>query len=128
MGWWLVGADALATSRFVVSPPAETVARLIDLEAGTAAYPGERLWLDAHLAAYRARLAAGPVAAAVVRAGFGAHRAAEFLAPAPVGDTPAFEGELARLRATPAEAAHADLAVSLGGGAGGDGTGDAVAR
>ncbi|GAA2539376.1 hypothetical protein GCM10010295_24410 [Streptomyces intermedius] len=104
------------------------MARLIDLEAGTAAYPGERLWLDAHLAAYRARLAAGPVAAAVVRAGFGAHRAAEFLAPAPVGDTPAFEGELARLRATPAEAAHADLAVSLGGGAGGDGTGDAVAR
>ncbi|MFF8569173.1 ArsR/SmtB family transcription factor [Streptomyces albidoflavus] len=115
MGWWLVGADTLARSRFVVSPLAETVARLMDLEAGTAAYPGERLWHDTHLTAYRARLAADPVAAAVVRAGFGAYWTADFLTPAPAGETPLFEEELARLRATPAETAHADLAVSLGG-------------
>ncbi|MEU7373767.1 helix-turn-helix domain-containing protein [Streptomyces albidoflavus] len=115
MGWWLVGADTLARSRFVVSPLAETVARLMDLEAGTAAYPGERLWRDTHLRAYRARLAADPVAAAVVRAGFGAHWTADFLTPAPVGEAPLLEEELARLRATPAETAHADLAVSLGG-------------
>lgn len=51
MGWWLVGADTLARSRFVVSPLAETVARLMDLEAGTAACPGERLWHDTHLTA-----------------------------------------------------------------------------
>ncbi|WP_436739999.1 ArsR/SmtB family transcription factor [Streptomyces sp. BBFR102] len=114
MGWWLVGADTLATSRFVVSPLTETVARLMDLETGTAAYPGERAWLDAHLAAYRARLAADPVAAAVVRAGFATRWTADFLTPAPVVEHPSFEEELTRLRATPTGDAYADLAVSLG--------------
>jgi len=49
MGWWRVSADTLATSRFVVSPLAETTASLITLQRGTAAHPGERRWLDAHL-------------------------------------------------------------------------------
>lgn len=71
--------------------------------------------LGAHRPAYRSRLAGDPVAAAIVRAGFGAHWIADFLAPAPTGDRhPSIEAELARLRATPAGTAHADLAVSLG--------------
>lgn len=120
MGWWQVGADTLAGSRFVVSPLAEATASLMALERGTAAHPGERAWLDAHLAAYQERLAADPVTALLVRAALGHRWTADFLTPAPAGQGPpgagpAFEEELVRIRDTPADTARADLEVSLGG-------------
>ena len=71
MGWWIVSADTLAASRFVISPLAETTASLMTLERGTASHPGERAWLDTHRPAYRQRLAADPVAARTVRAALG---------------------------------------------------------
>ncbi|KAB8188962.1 ArsR family transcriptional regulator [Nonomuraea phyllanthi] len=114
MGWWQVDADTLAGSRFVVSPLTETTAGLLTLAQGTAAHPGERAWLDAHLPAYRRRLAADPIDALLLHAALGHHWIADFLVPAP--DGPAhFADELERVRATPAETVHADLAVSLGG-------------
>ncbi|MEZ7002694.1 helix-turn-helix domain-containing protein [Streptomyces sp. AD55] len=114
MGWWQVSADTLARSRFRVSPLAETFACLKLLHAGEAAHPGERQWLDAHLPAYRARLADDPVAALLVRAGIGRGWIADFLTPAPrEGETLA--AGLARVRAVPSEVARADLTVSLGG-------------
>ncbi|MEV6652506.1 winged helix-turn-helix domain-containing protein [Streptomyces sp. NPDC051219] len=135
MGWWQVNADTLARSRFVVSPLAEVTSSLKTLERGTAAHPGERTWLDAHLPAYRERLAGDPVTQLLVRTGLGRSWNADFLTPTPVGEagpsprgtwkpstTPpgavppvTFEQELARIRRTPAETAHADLIVSLGG-------------
>ncbi|MDP9843184.1 ArsR/SmtB family transcription factor [Streptosporangium lutulentum] len=116
MGWWLVNADTLAGSRFVVSPLAEVTSSLKTLERGTAAHPGERGWLDVHLPAYRERLADDPVTALLVRAGLGRGWNADFLTPTPVGEgEQGFEEELARVRETPAEVARADLAVSLGG-------------
>ncbi|MER5419158.1 transcriptional regulator [Streptosporangium roseum] len=116
MGWWQVNADTLAGSRFVVSPLAEVTAGLKTLERGTAAHPGERAWLDAHLPGYRERLAGDPVTALLVRAALGRSWNATFLTPTPAGEgEQAFEEELARIRETPPEVARADLAVSLGG-------------
>ena len=116
MGWWQVSADTLAGSRFVVSPLAEAVATLKTLERGTAAHPGERAWLAAHLPAYRARQAADPITAQLVRAVLGPTWNATFLTPTPTGEgEPGFEEELARVRETPPEAARQDLTESLGG-------------
>lgn len=116
MGWWQVNADTLAGSRFVVSPLAEAIASLKTLERGTAAHPGERAWLDAHLPAYRARQARDPISALLIQAALGRNWNADFLTPTPSDDTePVFERELARIRDTPPEAARADLTVSLGG-------------
>ncbi len=119
MGWWQINADTLAGSRFVVSPLAETTAALFALETGTAAHPGERTWLDAHLAAYRERLTDDPVTAALLRAALGRNWIADFLIPPPLGGEGRYEAsfaeELAAVRDTPAEAARADLAVSLRG-------------
>ncbi|NUW38674.1 transcriptional regulator [Nonomuraea rhodomycinica] len=116
MGWWQVDADTLAGSRFVVSALSETVAGFLTLAKATAAHPGERAWLDAHLPAYRGRLAADPVTALLVRAALGHHWIADFLTPTPTGEgEPTFDDELERVRATPAGAVRADLAVALGG-------------
>ncbi|WP_351227388.1 winged helix-turn-helix domain-containing protein [Streptomyces sp. NPDC002133] len=116
MGWWRISADTLAGSRFALSPLAEATASLIALERGTAAHPGERLWLDTHLPAYRERLAAEPVTALLVRAGLGRRWIADFLTPAPTGDgEPAFDEELARIRDASAARVRADLEVSSGG-------------
>ncbi|MFJ3672183.1 ArsR family transcriptional regulator [Streptomyces sp. NPDC090106] len=114
MGWWQVNADTLARSRFVLSPLAETFASLKLLHAGRAAHPGERAWLDGALPAYRARLAADPVTARLVRAGLGRDWIADFLTPAPrEGET--FEEEVARVRAVAPADALAHLAVSAAG-------------
>jgi DNA-binding transcriptional ArsR family regulator len=116
MGWWQVSADTLAGSRFVVSPLAETTASLFALLAPTARHPGERAWLDAHLPAFRAKLAADPVTARLVRAVRSARWTADFLVPTPTGDgEPAFHEELAEIRATPAATVHADLVETIGG-------------
>ncbi|MFJ2113271.1 ArsR family transcriptional regulator [Streptomyces sp. NPDC087850] len=116
MGLWLVNADTLAGSRFVVSPLAEVTASVQALEGATAGHPGERAWLDAHLPAYRERLAGDQVTALLIRAGLTGGWNADFLTPTPRGeDEPEFTEELARIRRTPAGDARADLAVSLGG-------------
>lgn len=122
MGWWQIDADTLAGSRFVISPLAETIASLRALERGTAAHagahPGERAWLDAHLPAYRARQAADPVTALLVRAAFGRTWNADFITPTPSGHSdgrPVFEDEVVRIRETPPERARADLLLSVDG-------------
>ncbi|MFF6876966.1 MULTISPECIES: ArsR family transcriptional regulator [unclassified Streptomyces] len=114
MGWWQINADTLAGSRFVISPLAETFACLQLLHRGTPAHPGERAWLRDHLPGYRARLAADPVTALLVRAGLGRSWIADFLTPAP-RDGEAFEEEVARVRAARPDEARAHLRISLAG-------------
>ncbi|MEU8772012.1 winged helix-turn-helix domain-containing protein [Streptomyces griseus] len=119
MGWWQVGADTLADSRFVVSPLAEAVAGLLVLERATAAHPGERAWLESRLPAYRRWKAGHPVSALVIGAALAPRWIADFLVPAPVpappGQAPpSFADELARVRATPPGRARADLAEAAG--------------
>lgn len=112
MGWWQINADTLARTRFVLSPLAETFATVKLLHAGTAAHPGERAWLDAHLPAYRRRLADDPVTALLIRSGLGRNWIADFLTPTPRGEAD-FEEEVARVRETSAVDARAHLTVSL---------------
>jgi DNA-binding transcriptional ArsR family regulator len=117
VGWWLISADTLAGGRFVVSALAETTACLKILDKGAAAHPGERAWFDAHLAAYRRMLRREPVTAALLEAALGARTRwnADFLTPPHPGvGSPTFHEELAAVRGTPPERAHADLEVSLG--------------
>ena len=116
MGWWQISADALAVSRFVPSPLAETTAALIALHGDVAAYPGERAWLAAHRDAYRARLAADPVTGLLVRTGLRPGWIADFFTAPPVpraDGAPDFAAELARLRATRATATRAGLTEAL---------------
>ncbi|HEY0537250.1 MAG TPA: winged helix-turn-helix domain-containing protein [Actinoallomurus sp.] len=116
MGLWQVNADTLAGSRFVVSALNETISSLGDLDRNTAAHPGRRVWLDAHVPAYRERLRDDPVTALLMRVGLTRPWNADFLTPTPLaeGDTP-FAEELTRIRETPPETARADLMVSAGG-------------
>ncbi|MER6452889.1 ArsR family transcriptional regulator [Streptomyces sp900105245] len=114
MGWWQLNADTLARSRFVVSPLAETFACLKLLHAGEGAHPGERDWLRAHLPGYRARSAADPVTALLVRAGLGREWIADFLTPAPRGGE-GFADEVARVRSVAPAAARAQLRTALAG-------------
>ncbi|MEU0027872.1 winged helix-turn-helix domain-containing protein [Streptomyces sp. NPDC006335] len=114
MGWWQVDGDTLVRSRFVVCPFTETFATLRLLHTGTTAHPGEEAWLRAHLPGYRARLAADPVTALLVRSGVGTSWIADFLAPLPRDGTP-LEETLARIRATDPALARAHLQVSLRG-------------
>nr|WSZ16529.1 winged helix-turn-helix domain-containing protein [Streptomyces canus] len=114
MGWWQVNADTLVRSRFVVCPFTETFATLRLLHTGTAAHPGEEAWLRTHLPGYRARLAADPVTALLVRSAMGTSWIADFLAPLPRDGTP-LEVTLARIRATDPAEARANVRVSLRG-------------
>ncbi|MFF3845724.1 ArsR family transcriptional regulator [Streptomyces sp. NPDC002328] len=114
MGWWQVNADTLAGSRFVISPLAETFASLKLLHSGVGAHPGETAWLRAHLPGYRARLAADPVTARLVRAGLGRYWLADFLTPTP-RDGESFAEGVERVRGARAAAARAHLRVSLAG-------------
>ncbi|MFE6619435.1 ArsR/SmtB family transcription factor [Streptomyces sp. NPDC008086] len=114
MGWWQLNADTLVRSRFVLSPFTETFASLKLLHAGTPSHPGEQAWLHAHLPAYRARLAADPTTARLVRAALGRSWIADFVTPTPK-DGESFEEVVARVRSADPAAARAHLAVSLAG-------------
>ena len=114
MGSWLVDTDTLVRSRFVLSPFAETFAGLRLLDAGTGAHPGEDEWLRTHLPGYRAHLAADPVAQPLVRAAIGTSWIADFFCPTSC-DGESFEDTVARVRATGAEEARANLRVSVRG-------------
>ncbi|MFD0372088.1 ArsR family transcriptional regulator [Streptomyces sp. NPDC059071] len=116
MGWWQIGTDSLASSRFVISPLAETVAALKTLHAAAGAHPGERAWLAAHLPAYRERLAAEPLDAPLVRAALGPTWNADFLTPTPLGEgEQSFEDEVAAVRNVEPGIAVPQLEVAVGG-------------
>jgi DNA-binding transcriptional ArsR family regulator len=108
VGVWLVGADVLASSRFVVSPLVETVAAMKAF-AGKGTHPAQRAWLDAHAPAYRKRLSDDPIAAALVTATLRPRWVADFLVTPPDDADGTFEGDLARLRATTPQDARDQL-------------------
>ncbi|MFI1723052.1 ArsR/SmtB family transcription factor [Streptomyces sp. NPDC020489] len=113
MGQWLIDADTLARSRFLLSPFAETFANLWLLHRATGTHPGEETWLRAHLPGYRALLAADPVTGPLVDAALRSW-IADFVCPTPRAGEP-FEETVARVRATAPDAARAHLRVSLAG-------------
>ncbi|MFI9208415.1 ArsR family transcriptional regulator [Streptomyces sp. NPDC053253] len=116
MGWWRIGTDSLAGSRFVVSPLAETIAALKILHSASGSHPGEQAWLARHLPAYRARLAAEPLDALLVGAALGRTWNADFMTPTPLGEgEQSFEEEVEAVRAADPADAVPQLAVALGG-------------
>ena len=114
MGIWLVDTDTLAGSRFAISALAETVGAL-SLLAGRQPQPWERDWLRAHRPAYRARLAADPVDAALVGALLSPRWVCDFIAVPPARGDRTFHDELRRVRETPLADARADLREAIGG-------------
>jgi len=116
MTLWLVDTDTLASGRFVVSPLCETLACLHTLYRETTANPVEKAWLDEHVAAYRAMVAADPLTGPLLDASLGtrSHWIADLLCPVPFGDQ-TFEQELDRVRSTPPDVALAHVEVSHGG-------------
>ncbi|WP_395103523.1 ArsR/SmtB family transcription factor [Actinomadura sp. SCN-SB] len=114
MGLWLINADTLARGRFVISPLAEAVACLKLLERGTPSTPADRVWLDDHLPDYRARLAADPITALLIKSALGRRWNADFLTPTPAGEGERpFHEELADVRAWPPDAVRDHLVRSL---------------
>ena len=114
MGVWVVGADALARSRFTVSSLAETVAALSVL-AGRQPQPWQRPWLREHLSTFQQRLADDATDAAVVDAVLRPRWVCDFITVPPRPEDRTFHDELRRVRATPLAVARADLREGLGG-------------
>ena len=113
MGIWIVGADVLARSRFAISPLAETVSALLAL-AGLDDGLVQQALARPQRDAYRRRVAADPVAAALVQAAFQATYTADFITTPPYPGDRTIHDELRRVRETPAPVAAADLRFCLG--------------
>ena len=106
MGTWLVPADLLARSRFLLSPLNETVAALTLLSSpGPSGVPWQRAFHVAHREAFAELVASDPVRAALAdnlwrpRRGAVPGWMADFLTLPPTGPGATFEEELAQLRA-----------------------------
>ncbi|UED85581.1 ArsR/SmtB family transcription factor [Streptomyces profundus] len=111
MGDWVLSPDVLAGGRFRVSAMAETVATLLSL-AGNGEQPGWAHGLAGHRAAFRARLAADPVATRFLATAMGRDWLPDFLVAPPHPEDRDFEDEWRRLRATPPAVAAADTAYT----------------
>ncbi|WP_433829302.1 winged helix-turn-helix domain-containing protein [Actinoplanes sp. CA-015351] len=113
MGWWNIDADTLAGSRFVRSPLAEVTAGLMRLHKNTAEHPGEPEFLRSHRAAYRARLAADPIGAAVAGAVLRPRWIADFAAPAPPLVETSFAEEVSVVRSASPSRVRQDLTMAF---------------
>ncbi len=104
MGTWLVPADLLARSRFVVSPLSETVAALTLLsEASALTMPWQRAFRTTHQEAYAELLADDRVLGALAGSLWRPRRGtvpgwmADFLSLPPLGGAATFADELDQL-------------------------------
>jgi DNA-binding transcriptional ArsR family regulator len=110
VGVFVVDADVMARARFGTSQLVETTAGLSVLQHADP-LPWHRDWRAAHLPAYRARLAADPVAAAVVGHAYGRSWVADFLTVPPSAPDLSLDEELGHLEQLSDEQIRADLAV-----------------
>jgi DNA-binding transcriptional ArsR family regulator len=113
VGYWHLGADELATSRFAVSPVLETVAALIAL-ARRRPQVVDRDWYHAHRPAFADYLADEPHRLLLVRALLRPSWVADFLAPPPGDADRTFSDGVRRVRETPRTTARAELAAMAG--------------
>ncbi|WP_433204046.1 ArsR/SmtB family transcription factor [Dactylosporangium sp. CS-047395] len=114
MGYWWIDADVLASSRFVVSPLAETVGCLAAINGQHRVSPAQRDWLTEALPAFRRRWGEDPFALPFLRDAIRPGWLADFLVKPPPSDAPTFAEELARVADTSDERARLDLAEQLG--------------
>lgn len=106
---FVVDADVLARARFGTSRLVETTAALSILHR-TDVLPWHRAWRDAHLPAWHERLAADPVAAALVAHAYGPSWIADFLTVPPAAPGLPLERELEHLESLSDAQIRADLA------------------
>ncbi len=109
MGVFLVDADVMARARFGTSRLVETTAGLHVLHAADP-LPWHRAWREAHLPAFRERLAGDPVAAAVVAHAYGPSWTADFLTVPPAAPDLSLDEELGHLESLSDAQVRADLA------------------
>jgi DNA-binding transcriptional ArsR family regulator len=115
MGTWVVSADLLARSRFVVSQLSETVAALMILsDARPQAAPWQRTFYRQHHEAYDEMVAADAVRRELVRRLWRPRSAvpgwaADFICLPPLGPDASFEEELAQLDAWDDERIRAEM-------------------
>ncbi|WP_433044517.1 ArsR/SmtB family transcription factor [Dactylosporangium sp. CS-033363] len=114
MGYWWIDADVLASSRFVVSPLAETVGCLAAINGQHRVSPAQRDWLTGALPAFRARWGDDEFALPFLRDAIRPGWLADFLVKPPPSDAPTFAEELARVADTSDERARRDLTEQLG--------------
>jgi DNA-binding transcriptional ArsR family regulator len=111
VGFWQIGIDVLARSRFVVSPLAETVACLSALGGQHALSAPQREWLAAHRRAFDGRYAGDPFVRPFLHAAIRPGWIADFLVAPPHTPGEPFATELARLRGTPDATARAHIGL-----------------
>ncbi|GIF67240.1 transcriptional regulator [Asanoa ishikariensis] len=108
----IVDPTDLANTRFALSPMVELVGAL----ATVADRGGPRGWLepwvDRHRPVFEAVASAEPTLAALLTTMRDARWTPDFLVPAPSGMDTDFATELARIRSTPIERVHRDLALT----------------
>ncbi|HEX3825402.1 MAG TPA: winged helix-turn-helix domain-containing protein [Mycobacteriales bacterium] len=114
MGFWEVGADELATSRFVVSPLLETVAALMVLVRGRPRLEA-RDWHQTHRPEFERYLAGNASQQVLIDVLLRPRWVADFLAPPPGDGDRSFADGLRRVRETPRAAARDELAAMAGG-------------
>jgi DNA-binding transcriptional ArsR family regulator len=110
VGVFVVDADVLARARFGTSRLVETAAGLSILHR-TDVLPWHRDWRDAHVTAWRERLAGDPVAAALIAHAYGPSWIADFLTVPPAAPDLPLERELEHLESLSDAQIRADLAV-----------------
>lgn len=110
----LVDQENLASTRFGLSPMAETMAALMLLGGGEPP-PWLVGWVERHREAFASLRGDEVLGGLVTLLGGGTRWLPDFMTPPPAGMRTAFAEELAMVRATPAERARADLALSAGG-------------
>jgi DNA-binding transcriptional ArsR family regulator len=113
MGYWRIGADELATSRFAISPLIETVAALLVLARGQPTTES-RSWYVVNLPAYQAYVAQDPTRGLLIDALLRPRWVADFLSPPPADSDRTFTDAVRRVRATPRDVARTELQSMAG--------------
>ena len=113
MGEFIVDADVMARTRFGTSQLTESLAGLVILRSADVR-PWHRDWHDAHVAAFRARLADDPVGEALLGHAFGASWTADFLTVPPTAPDLVLDEELAYLESLEDDRIRADLEFVAG--------------
>lgn len=108
MGYWKINTEALARSRFVVSPLAETIAAVLTLWSPRK-HPGLESWQRAHQRPFREYVESDPFAHAFLDAAFRPRWNADFVVSPPLRSDRTFHDELRHIRETPRDVALADM-------------------
>jgi hypothetical protein len=113
MGYWKIGVDELAKSRFMASALCETVGALGLLHRGRQ-HPTTREWYQRHIGPYRSWVADDPATGALIDAILAPRWTADYITPPPRSADHTFGEEIRHVRDTPTQQVQADLQMATG--------------